>query len=183
MCEYIALPWNKIILASHISPRDCALIEPMSVGFHAVSRAQVTDIDTVMIIGCGMIGMGAIVRSALRGATVIAANLDDEKLELPQWVGDTINSMTENVHERLTKITERFGPDVVIEAVGSPATYVMAINEVGFTGRVVYIGYAKSEVSFQTKYSVQKELLVMHYPQISRQLSAIWSKVLVQSMN
>ena len=66
-------------------------------------------------------------------------------MELAKRVGahHTINSMTENVHERLTKITEGFGPDVVIEAVGSPATYVMAVNEVGFTGRVVCIGYAK----------------------------------------
>ena len=47
---------------------------------------------------------------------------------------------------------------VVIEAVGSVPTYQMAINEVAFTGRVVCIGYAKSEVSFQTKYFVQKEL-------------------------
>ena len=64
-----------------------------------------------------MIGMGAIVRSTLRGATVIAVDLDDEKLELAKRVGahHTINSMTENVHERLTKITEGFGPDVVIE--------------------------------------------------------------------
>lgn len=46
MCEYIALPWSKIIPAHRIPPRDCALIEPMSVGFHAVSRAQVTDIDS-----------------------------------------------------------------------------------------------------------------------------------------
>lgn len=160
MCEYIALPWSKIIPAHRIPPRDCALIEPMSVGFHAVSRAQVTDIDIVMVIGCGMIGMGAIVRSALRGATVIAVDLDDEKLKLAKRIGahHTINSMTENVHECLTKITEGLGPDVVIEAVGSPATYVMAVNEVGFTGRVVCIGYAKSEVSFQTKYFVQKEL-------------------------
>ena len=160
MCEYIALPWSKIIPAHRIPPRDCALIEPMSVGFHAVSRAQVTDIDIVMVIGCGMIGMGAIVRSALRGATVIAVDLDDEKLELAKRTGahHTINSMTENVHECLTKITEGLGPDVVIEAVGSPAAYVMAVNEVGFTGRVVCIGYAKSEVSFQTKYFVQKEL-------------------------
>ena len=160
MCEYIALPRSKIIPAHRIPPRDCALIDPMSVGFHAVSRAQVTDIDIVMVIGCGMIGMGAIVRSALRGATVIAVDLDDEKLELAKRIGahHTINSMTENVHECLTKITEGLGPDVVIEAVGSPATYVMAVNEVGFTGRVVCIGYAKSEVSFQTKYFVQKEL-------------------------
>lgn len=92
--------------------------------------------------------------------------------------------MTENVHECLTKITEGLGPDVVIEAVGSPATYVMAVNEVGFTGRVVCIGYAKSEVSFQTKYFVQKNLIsadhVMHCPQISEQLSATWNKVLAQ---
>ena len=54
----------------------------MSVGFHAVSRAQVTDIDVVMVIGCGMVGMGAIVRSASRGATVIAADIDDEKLAI-----------------------------------------------------------------------------------------------------
>ena len=87
MCEYIALPWSKIIPAHRIPPRDCALIEPMSVGFHAVSRAQVTDIDIVMVIGCGMIGMGAIVRSALRGATVIAVDLDDEKLELAKRIG------------------------------------------------------------------------------------------------
>lgn len=100
MCEYIALPWSKIIPAHRIPPRDCALIEPMSVGFHAVSRAQVTDIDIVMVIGCGMIGMGAIVRSALRGATVIAVDLDDEKLELAKRIGahHTINSMTAYLH-------------------------------------------------------------------------------------
>ena len=73
----IALPWNKIIPASHISPRDCALIEPIECRFPLQFHvAQVTDIDTVMIIGCGMIGMGAIVRSTLRGATVIAVDLD-----------------------------------------------------------------------------------------------------------
>jgi len=120
MCEYAVLPWTKIIPAGNISPRDCALIEPMSVGFHAVSRAQVIDNEYVMVIGCGMIGIGAIVRAALRGATVIAVDLDDEKLELAKRVGAShvINSKTENVHERMQQITEGFGADVVIEAVG-----------------------------------------------------------------
>ena len=160
MAEYLSLPWQKVIPAPGISPRDCALIEPMSVGFHAVSRGQVTDIDTVLVIGCGMIGCGAIIRAALRGATVIAMDLDAGKLELAKRIGAnfTINSRTENVHERLLEITDRLGPDVIIEAVGSPATYVMAVNEVAFTGRVVCIGYAKSEVTFQTKLFVQKEL-------------------------
>ena len=160
MREYIVLPWEKVIPAGLLTPRTCALIEPMSVGFHAVNRAQVTDIDVVMVIGCGMVGMGAIVRSALRGATVIAADIDDEKLTLAKEMGAsyTINTKTEEVHTRLLEITSGFGPDVVIEAVGSPLTYQMAVDEVAFTGRVICIGYAKTEVSFQTKFFVQKEL-------------------------
>ena len=160
MKEYIVLPWEKIIPAGSLTPKVTALVEPMSVGFHAVSRAQVTDIDVVMVIGCGMVGMGAIVRSALRGATVIAADIDDEKLALAKKMGAAyaVNTKTEDVHQRLQEITGGFGPDVVIEAVGSVPTYQMAVNEVAFTGRVACIGYAKSEVSLQTKYFVQKEL-------------------------
>ena len=160
MREYLVLPWTKVIPATNLDTKTCALVEPMSVGFHAVSRAQVTDIDTVLVIGCGMVGMGAIVRAALRGATVIAADIDDEKLALAKRMGATyaINSRTEDVHEKLSEMTEGFGPDVIIEAVGSAPTYQMAVNEVAFTGRVVCIGYAKTDVSFQTKYFVQKEL-------------------------
>ena len=160
MREYLCLPWTKVIPVGSLSSRTSALIEPMSVGFHAVSRAQVTDIDIVMVIGCGMVGMGAVVRAAQRGATVIAADIDEEKLTLAREMGAkyTVNTMSDDVQVCLQEITNGFGPDVVIEAVGSPVTYRMAVDEVAFTGRVVCIGYAKSEVSFQTKYFVQKEL-------------------------
>ncbi|MBQ6965699.1 MAG: zinc-binding alcohol dehydrogenase family protein [Bacteroidaceae bacterium] len=160
MKEYIVLPWEKIIPAGTLDTKTSALIEPMSVGFHAVSRAQVTDVDTLMVIGCGMVGMGAIVRAVTRGATVIAADLDDEKLDLAKQMGATyaINTKTEDVHQRLAAITGRFGPDVIIEAVGNPYTYQMAVNEVAYTGRVACIGYAKQDVTLQTKHFVQKEL-------------------------
>ena len=160
MREYLTLPWQKVIPVGSLSARTSALVEPMSVGFHAVNRAQVSDIDVVMVIGCGMVGLGAVVRAALRGAIVIAADIDDEKLALAKQLGATyaVNTINDDVHARLQEMTGGFGPDVVIEAVGSPVTYQMAVNEVAFTGRVVCIGYAKSEVSLQTKYFVQKEL-------------------------
>ena len=160
MRERMSLPWTKIIPAEGLSSRTSAIIEPMSVGFHAVSRAEVTDIDIVMVIGCGMVGLGAVVRSVLRGATVIAADIDNEKLSLAKELGAayTVNTLEEDVHARLSEITSGMGPDVIIEAVGNTRTYQMAVEEVSFTGRVVYIGYAKSEVSFQTKLFVQKEL-------------------------
>ncbi|MDR2469369.1 MAG: zinc-binding alcohol dehydrogenase family protein [Tannerella sp.] len=159
MCEYIVVPWQKVIADAAISPRDFCLVEPMSVGFHAIDRAQVTDLDVVMVIGCGMIGAGALVRAALRGAKVIAVDVDDAKLLLAGRLGAhvTVNSRTEDVHERLQAIVP-WGPDVVVEAAGTPATYRMAVDEVAFTGRVVCIGYAQTEIAFETKYFVQKEL-------------------------
>ena len=160
MREYICLPWQKVIPAEGLELQDIALIEPMSVGFHAVDRGQVTDADTVLVIGCGMIGVGAIVRASLRGATVIAMDLDDEKLALARELGAaaTVNSGTDDVHARLQELTNGAGPDVVIEAVGAAPTYNIAVNEVAFTGRVVCIGYAPGDVSLPTRFFVQKEL-------------------------
>ncbi len=160
MCEYIAVPWTKVIPAEGISVRDCALIEPLSVGFHAVDRGAVSDIDTVMVIGCGMIGLGAVVRAAMRGATVIAADIDAEKLELARLLGASyvVDTSRSDAHERILEYTSGMGPDVVVEAVGSPVTYVMAVDEVAFSGRVVCIGYSKNAVTFQTGLFVKKEL-------------------------
>lgn len=160
MKEYIAMPWQKIIPAEGLTKQEIALIEPMSVGFHAVNRGAVTDIDTVLVIGCGMIGMGAIVRASLRGATVIAVDLDDEKLALARSMGadHVINANKEDAHKTIAQLTGGCGADVVIEAVGSAKTQNDAIIDVAFTGRVVLIGYAAGETAFTTKMFVQKEL-------------------------
>lgn len=160
MREYMAIPWQKVIPAEGLTTKQSAIVEPMSVGFHAVSRGQVTDIDTVMVIGCGMVGLGAVVRASLRGARVIAADLDDEKLAIAKEMGAAyaLNTMSSDFAEKLAEITGGDGPDVVIEAVGSPVTYRLAVDCVAFTGRVVCIGYSKNEVTFQTKLFVQKEL-------------------------
>ncbi len=163
MAEYIAVPWQKVLVDEELSDVQLALVEPMTVGFHAIDNGKVTDLDTVLVFGCGMIGSGAIVRAKLRGATVIAVDIDDAKLEIAQKLGAAyiINSKTQNLHEELERITNGNGPNVVIEAAGNPITYKAAIDEVAFAGRVVCIGYAGNEVAFSTKLWVQKELEIM----------------------
>jgi threonine dehydrogenase-like Zn-dependent dehydrogenase len=160
MSEYIAVPWQKILPDNELSDKELALVEPMTVGFHAVDNARVTDLDTVMVFGCGMIGCGAIARAKLRGATVIVVDIDDKKLETAKIIGAdfVVNSAKLDLHKTLDEITNGDGPSVVIEASGSPIAYKSAIEEVAFSGRVVCIGYAKSDVAFQTKLWVQKEL-------------------------
>lgn len=160
MARYLSVPWQKVCLAPGLSLTELALIEPLTVGFHAADRGEVSDSDTVMVFGCGMIGLGAVARAVNRGASVIAVDIDDGKLDTAHRVGAAhgVNSTKGNLHAEVEKITDGQQPDVAIEAAGLPVTCRAAVDEVAFAGRVVCIGYTKEETAFATKLFVQKEL-------------------------
>lgn len=160
--EYIVVPSERIYPAK-LTLKELCLVEPLTVGFHAVARGRVTAQDTVAILGCGGVGLGALAASGFRGAKTIGIDMDDEKLNTARAAGAThsINTSRENLHQRLAELTDGRGPDVVIEAIGLPQTFRAAVEEVAFTGRVVYIGYAKEPVSYETRLFVQKELDIL----------------------
>ena len=162
MTEWLSVPEEKVY-ASSLSLKELCIVEPLTVGVHAVSRGRVTSKDIVAVFGCGGVGLGSIAGAAFRGARTIAIDVDDTKLDTARAAGatDVIHSMNEDVHERLQQITDGHGPSIVIEAIGLPETFVAAVEEVAFTGRVVYIGYAKQPVTFDTRLFVQKEMDVM----------------------
>jgi threonine dehydrogenase-like Zn-dependent dehydrogenase len=162
MTEYISIPREKLFTAK-LSATELALVEPLTVGFHAAARGRVTKQDVAAVFGCGGVGLGAIASCAFRGAKTIAIDMDESKLEIARKAGarHLINTARENLHEKLTEITGGHGPDVIIEAIGLPETFRSAVEEVAFTGRVVYIGYAKEPVSYETRLFVQKELDIM----------------------
>jgi len=163
MTHYISIHWQDLFLSEKLSLKELALVEPLTVGFHAAARGGVTNKDRVAVIGCGIVGMGAIASAVNRGAEVIAIDIDDSKMEIANKIGvaHTINTSNENLHEALLRITDGDGPDVIIEAVGNAITYRAAVDEVAYTGRVVCIGYAKSAVEFNTGIFVRKEIEIV----------------------
>jgi L-galactonate 5-dehydrogenase len=169
--ERITQPWGKLIPATGLSFAETALIEPMAVGFHAVERGRTTDQDTVVVLGCGAIGLGCIAGAAARGARVIAVDLDDHKLAVARATGasEIINAKNSDLVESVLGLTNGLGADVIIEAVGSPITFVAAIDAVSYTGRVVYIGYSKTHVTYDTAQFVKKELDIMGSRNATRQ--------------
>jgi threonine dehydrogenase-like Zn-dependent dehydrogenase len=162
MTEYISVPREKLYPAN-LSIKELCLVEPLTVGFHAVARGRVTAEDTVAIFGCGGVGLGAIAASAFCGAKTIAIDMDDAKLEISRKAGAKyfINTAREDLHTSLQEITDGHGPDVMIEAIGLPYSFRAAVEEAAFTGRVVYIGYAKEHVAYETRLFVQKELDIL----------------------
>ncbi len=156
----IALKTDRLILNDSLSLKNMALVEPLSVGFHAVSRGSVTAADTVLVLGGGMIGVGAVLGAQARGAKVIVSEVSDSKIETLHAlnVEAVVNPKTTNLNNAIADLTQGEGPDVIIEAVGHSETFRAAIDLAPFSGRVVYVGYAKSEVSYDTKFFNLKEL-------------------------
>jgi threonine dehydrogenase-like Zn-dependent dehydrogenase len=160
--EYLRVPEEKLF-TGRLSLKELCLVEPLTVGFHAVARGRVTAGDVVAVIGCGGVGLGAVSASIYRGARTIAVDISDQKLATAKAAGatDTINTAQEDLSETLASMTHGHGPNVVIEAIGLPHTFRAAVEVVGFAGRVVYIGYAKKPVSYETRLFVQKELDIL----------------------
>ncbi len=160
LTEYINVPYKNLFQAEGLSLAELALVEPLTVGFHAVARGQVQAGEWVAVLGCGAIGLGVIAGAAARSARVIAVDVDDDKLALAQacGAGYLVNANEQDLHEQLQAFTGGDGPAVMIEAAGQPATFRACVEETAFCGRVVYIGYAKAPVEYETKYMVMKEL-------------------------
>jgi threonine dehydrogenase-like Zn-dependent dehydrogenase len=157
--ELLAVPAVKVYPSS-LPMKSLCLVEPLTVGFHAAARGRISKKDVVAVLGCGGVGLGAIAGAAFRGAHTIAIDLDDAKLDIARKAGavDQIHSGREDIAGRLRELTGGDGPDVVIEAIGLPQMFRLAVEAVAFTGRVVYIGYAKEPVPYETRLFVQKEL-------------------------
>lgn len=163
MLEYLSVPYEKLVgNVNELSFSEIAIVEPLAVGFHAARRGEGKKGEYMLVFGCGMVGLGAICKGNRDGATVIAVDIDDEKLELARQFGAThlINSAKMNLEEEVLKITEGHGATVTVEAIGLSQTFIAAVDLTSFAGRVVYVGYAKDEIAFDTKKFVMKEIQI-----------------------
>lgn len=161
--EYLSISEEFLIDADNLSVELTALIEPLSVGWHAATRGRVTAKTRVAVFGCGLIGLGVIASCKQKGTQVIAIDIEDKKLEKAAQLGADyfINSAHENLMKRIDTITDGDGADVSIEAVGNPVTFRQAVDIVSYSGTVVYIGYAKDEVLYNSNDFVKKEIEIL----------------------
>jgi threonine dehydrogenase-like Zn-dependent dehydrogenase len=160
LADYVVAPASRLFTSASLSLDHLALVEPFSVGMHAVARGRVAPGDTVLVIGCGGVGTGAVAGAAGRGARVLALDLDEAKLTLARTLGaaDAVPGADEHAAARIADLTGGDGPSVVIEAVGSAATYRLALEVVQSCGRIVCIGWVKGDVSLEARHLVAKEV-------------------------
>ena len=122
----------------------------LSTGFYGAQRGMIKPGDTVAVMGCGPVGICAMVTSRLWGpAQVIAVDAVDSRLEVAKKNGAcdvTINPTKEDAVKKIMDLTDGRGADVTIEAVGVYPTYKLAIDAVRPGGNVSLIGVFEKPV-------------------------------------
>jgi 2-desacetyl-2-hydroxyethyl bacteriochlorophyllide A dehydrogenase len=142
--ERVAVPAGVLLpLPERVSPLQGSLVEPLANGVHVWSRLAAKFPETVVVIGCGTIGLLALQVARAGGALrLVAVDTSDARLEMAHAVGaePLFNPVRDAVVNEIRAFTRGRGSDVVIDAAGTPATRRTAVEAVRPGGEVVWIG-------------------------------------------
>lgn len=144
--EYCIVPAQQAIVVPREIPFDCACLigcGVMTGAGAAMSIASIAPGDTVMVLGCGAVGLAAVQGAKLAGAgEIIAVDLSDDKLDLAAVMGATrlVNATREDAADLARTMTAGRGADVVLESAGSPAAFRVSTEAVRPGGEVIWLG-------------------------------------------
>ena len=153
--EYIAIPerivrHNTYEIPEEIAFEEAAMLETLSVVIHGFERSEISLGMNVCVIGAGAIGLVFTALSKLAGANVISIGKSPYKLNLAKELGaefiismDNFNEQRKELAGKIRELTGGYGPDVVIEAIGLPDTWILATELVRRGGLVNFFGGCK----------------------------------------
>ncbi|MEO6786103.1 MAG: zinc-binding alcohol dehydrogenase family protein [Chthoniobacteraceae bacterium] len=166
LTERIVLPARKLHLASKLTPDQCALVETLAIGCHAVDRGNPKPGENVLIIGAGPIGLSALEFARLSGARPIVMDIAESRLAFVRekmGVPDTIVVRgDESDIKTVSEMTNGQFADVVIDATGNNKSMVRAMEFAAFEGRVVFVGITQQNLEFpHAPFLHRRELTIM----------------------
>ncbi len=163
MRELISVPVSHLIEANDLTLDQTAVLEPLSIGAHAVRRSALQAGETALVIGAGPIGLGVMAFAKHCGAKVIAMDINDERLAFcRKWanVDDTVNALEQPLEQLLSKLDGDL-PTVVFDATGNARSMTDAFQYAAHGGVLVYVGLVKADISFHDPEFHKRELTLM----------------------
>ena len=159
------VPARKLHVSTELSFDQLALVETLALGCHAVYRGNPEPTESVLVIGVGPIGLATLEFVKLSGARTIVLDLNQQRLDFCRermGIKHTVLSRGDGSElQALKDLTDGTLPSVVIDATGSNKSMSNALNYVGFTGRLVFVGITTAEVSFGHPLMHRRELTLL----------------------
>ena len=163
MCQFLCISEKQLLkLPDSVGYDEGSMLDPVGNALRVVRRGGVSVGDTVVVVGCGAIGLIIVQTARLAGASrVIAIDKVEYKLELAKELGADvcINSSDMMAAEaEIKSLTNGDGADVVINAAGFPVTYELAVKSCKKRGVVVALGYLGTHINFPLTDLIFKEI-------------------------
>jgi 2-desacetyl-2-hydroxyethyl bacteriochlorophyllide A dehydrogenase len=163
MQETISFPTRLLIKANDLSFNEISIVEPLAIGAHAIRRAGVVSGQTVVVVGCGPIGIGIIQLCKYLGAIVIAVDINDHRLAMvkEQFGADHAVNALNDPAEKIKEITDGHLAQVVFDASGSKRAIESGTDYMKHGGSYVLVGLFKGDLNFTHPKIHAKETTLM----------------------
>ena len=163
MQEYITVRQDLLLPANNLSHDEMAIVEPLAIGAHAIRRANVQKGETVVVVGCGPIGIGMVKLAQIAGAKVIVLDINDDRLKYTkEEIGaDYVINVGNNPVEKIAEITNGDMATAVFDATGFKGALEAGPDYMAHGGRYVLVGLSKGELVFTHPKIHAKETTIM----------------------
>jgi threonine dehydrogenase-like Zn-dependent dehydrogenase len=161
--DYVTVPIQNVVpLPSGMPISHGALIEPLAVAVHAVSRVHAGKGQKALVIGGGPIGQSVVLALRMEGVTdIIVSEVDDARRQLCHRIGATVVNPKDGPLVDQVKTTFGQPADVTIDAVGITPTVADALNATAFGGSVCLVGMGAQTLSLDAfRISTEERSLV-----------------------
>jgi len=161
--EYVAVPQHILYpISDAITFIQAAMVEPLAVAYHGVTRAPVKEGGCVAVIGAGTIGMLAVqVLRSMGVGTIIAVDIAPQRraFALRHGADYAVDSADADAVERILALTPgREGVDACYDAAGVDATLNLGLKAVKKGGHMVLIGNLAAKMDFPLQWVVTREV-------------------------
>lgn len=149
------------ILPDFLEDKDCIMIEPTTIAVQACSRAQLEEVDDLLIIGAGALGTSLIKIAGLyHPHKIIVSDIDNAKLQTALGLGatDVINSKERDLEEAVRELTSGYGSTVTVDAACVKGSLLSALKVTGPAGRVITMGFSVNPEEVNNFLITSKEL-------------------------
>ncbi len=150
-------------LPDQVSYPEGAMVEPLAVGMHAATKAQIKPGELAVVLGAGTIGMVTALAALAAGCgRVIITDIEQPKLDLAARLGPItpVNVREQSLAPVVEELTDGWGADVVFECSGNVRAAAAAIEPLCPGGRIVYIGMPGEPIPFDVVAAAAKEARV-----------------------
>ena len=150
MQELINVPVDILIPAEGLNDNQMAIVEPLAIGAHAIRRADVKSDETVVVVGCGPIGIGIMKFAKLIGAKVVAIDMNRQRLDYTLEKIGVDHAILGDTHaiQKVSDITNGDMARVVFDATGHRGALESGIDYMSHGGSYVLVGLSKGELTF-----------------------------------